>query len=366
MASLSPDRRVSPLTRHAPHHPGRGCGGKQVRRRLWISSAFVVHGANNLYMSHTKTSEMLDITRPFTRGAALAAGISGDLLSGKKFERLFRGVYVAAATARNAPPAWLRAAGALALHPPDAFASHLSAGRLLRIPVPDDPTEHVSVQDSSNRRPRPGPGLVSHIAPAHARVIRRSGLRVSAPFPLFVELASLLSLVNVVTAGDALVRRHGVSIDELQRYRDAATGPHAARARRAAGFVRAEVDSPRESWLRMLIVLAGLPEPEVNIIIRNERGEVLRRYDTGFRNQKLIVEYDGRQHAESTKQWHTDIERREELDRRNWRIITVTDDDLTHGPAQTLDRVAEAMRLCGVPGVPTRLKKEWRRHFPVR
>ena len=309
-------------------------------------------------------SETLDIARPFTRGAALAAGLSSAQLRGRDFQRVFRGVYVSSAAAQNADEGWLRTAGALAIHPPDAFASHLSAARILNVPVPDDPVEHVSVLDPVDRRSRPG--LVVHSASSSSRVVRRSGLRVSAPLPLFAELSGLLPLVNLVAAGDALVRRHGVGVAKLRRFCDLLDGRHVVIARRAAGFVRAEVDSPRESWVRMLIVLAGLPEPEVNIIIRNERGEVLRRYDTGFRDHKLIVEYDGRQHAESTKQWHIDIGRREELDRRGWRIITVTDADLKHEPEQTLLRVADAMRVCGVPGVPARPKKEWRRHIPVR
>ena len=39
-------------------------------------------------------------------------------------------------------------------------------------------------------------------------------------------------------------------------------------ARRAASLAREGVDSPQETRLRLLLVLAGLPEPRVNVIIR--------------------------------------------------------------------------------------------------
>lgn len=39
-----------------------------------------------------------------------------------------------------------------------------------------------------------------------------------------------------------------------------------------------------------------------------------RRYDLAYEHLRLIIEYDGRKHAEDARQWLTDIFRREELD----------------------------------------------------
>jgi hypothetical protein len=50
-------------------------------------------------------------------------------------------------------------------------------------------------------------------------------------------------------------------------------------ARRVAGLVRKGVDSAMETRLRLLIVLAGLPEPEVNVIVRDENGDWELRFD---------------------------------------------------------------------------------------
>jgi very-short-patch-repair endonuclease len=51
---------------------------------------------------------------------------------------------------------------------------------------------------------------------------------------------------------------------------------------------------------------------------------------------KLIIEYDGRQHAMNSAQWQRDLKRREELDALGWRIIVVTAADLYDAPSKCL------------------------------
>ena len=82
-----------------------------------------------------------------------------------------------------------------------------------------------------------------------------------------------------------------------------------------------------------------------------------------FPNLKLIIEYDGRQHAGDTRQWQGDLRRREELDALGWRIIVVTADDLYHHPEDVLDRVRDAMIDRGAAGIRRRFKNDWRRYF---
>jgi Protein of unknown function (DUF559) len=111
-------------------------------------------------------------------------------------------------------------------------------------------------------------------------------------------------------------------------------------------------------------VLAGLPEPRVNLIVRGPNGEWERRYDLAYDGLRLIVEYDGRQHAEDERQWLTDIFRREELDQLRWRLIVVTSRGIYRDPQQTLERVRDALIERGAVGVRSRFKPEWRLHFP--
>jgi hypothetical protein len=137
-------------------------------------------------------------------------------------------------------------------------------------------------------------------------------------------------------------------------------------ARRAASLARKGVDSPQETRLRLLLVLAGLPEPRVNLIIRSRDGSWRRRYDLAYERLRLIIEYDGRQHAEDTQQWLTDIFRREELDQMRWRLVIVTSEGIYREPLRTLERVRDALLECGVVGIRRHFKPEWRLHFPTR
>ena len=62
-----------------------------------------------------------------------------------------------------------------------------------------------------------------------------------------------------------------------------------------------------------------------------------------YEHVRLIVEYDGRQHAEETRQWFTDIFRREELDQMHWRLVIVTSEGIYREPLRTLERVRDAL-----------------------
>lgn len=306
------------------------------------------------------TVTALDTRRPFTRADALAVGISPKQLRGSRFRRIFRGVYV---EARVADSPLTRAEAALLLQPTEAFASHTTAARIHRIPVPRDPLTHVTVLDEDDRRRREGIGC--HVGPAN-EVVRVARVRVSGPHQMFVELASVLAFVDLVVAGDALVRLGKATPGSLVDACERSTSRHARAALRAAKYVRAEVDSPMETRLRLLLVLAGLPEPTVNHKVRDEHGTVRRRFDLSYPSVRLIVEYDGRQHVEVRENWTSDLERREELDIGGWRIVVVTSDGIYRDPAGTIARVRAALRDQGWRGLPSRTSEAWRAHFPGR
>lgn len=299
--------------------------------------------------------------RPFTRADAIAAGVSPKMLRGSRYRRIFRGVYVDAATP-DTP--LLRAEAALALFSDrDAHASHLSAGRIHGVPLPIDGEEHVTLLDK-RRRPECA-GIRIHRA-TQAAVVTRGRVRVSTPLQMFVELGAVLSLVDVVIVGDNLVRHDKVTLQELRDFCATSTTPGVALARRAADLVRARVDSPMETRLRLLIVFAGLPEPRVNLTLRTEYGDVSRRYDLSYPEIRVIVEYDGRQHAESIEQWESDLTRREEIDDSGWRILVVTSNGIYKHPAQTVLRVWRLLRARRLPAVPARPGDGWRPHFTGR
>jgi hypothetical protein len=120
-----------------------------------------------------------------------------------------------------------------------------------------------------------------------------------------------------------------------------------------------------ETRVRLLIVLAELPEPQVNVIVRIAGGKWRWRFDLCNPEYKLIIEYDGRQHAYDAGQWSHDLERREWLDQDGWRLLVVISDGIYGDPLRTLQRVRSALEERGAR-VPKSFKQEWTRHFMAR
>jgi hypothetical protein len=304
----------------------------------------------------------LNETEPFTRPEALAVGITVDQLAGPRYQRLFHGLYLPAQVRITVLE---RARGALKISPAESYASHHTAAEIWGGWVPGTSETHISVRGGWPRTKRRG--IHAHRAPAGARSVRHRGLLLSPPMQTFLELAAArLDLVDLVVLGDSLVKSGAFTPAELVDGAQTWIGAGAALARRAASLVRAGADSPTETRLRMLIVLAGLPEPEVNVVVRKDGGEWSRRFDLCYPQLKLIIEYDGRQHATDPKQWSSDIVRREELEAQGWTLIIVTAEALFNRPTDTLRRISAALRARGCPGLPRRTPPAWNRHFRDR
>ena len=188
-------------------------------------------------------------------------------------------------------------------------------------------------------------GVAAHLGTADAQTTIFDGVLISTPVQAFLDLASVgASLVDLVIAGDSLVKANDLDPQQFVTAADAYQGRNARRARRAASLVRAGVDSPMETRLRLLIVLAGLPEPQVNMIVRIASGKWRWRFDLCYPEYKLIIEYDGRQHAYHAEQWSHDLERREWLDQEGWRMLVVISEGIYGDPLRTLHRVKAARR----------------------
>jgi very-short-patch-repair endonuclease len=296
---------------------------------------------------------------PMTRAEALRRGHTPKELRGPKFLRLYRGVYLPAGQPVSLVQ---RVSGALLVAPPGAYASHHTAARLWGAVPPETDETHLSIPGKGTRTVRDG--IAAHRADTTFPPTERRGLPVSAPVAVFLELATLhLDLVALVVLGDSLVRRAKISSESLVAAAGTWSGQGARVARRAAALVRAGVDSAMESRLRMMIVLAGLPEPQVNFIVRNAEGEWEVRFDLCYPQLKLIIEYDGDHHRLDAGQWSRDLKRREWLERRGWRIIVVTSDAYYKEPRETLARIRRALIDRGCPWVPTRAPAAWDRYF---
>ena len=125
---------------------------------------------------------------------------------------------------------------------------------------------------------------------------------------------------------------------------------------------------PMETRLRLLIVLAGLPEPEVDHRVHDARTATSCGASTSPTSPTgSIIEYDGRQHAESDEQWLSDIASGRAARRLSGSVASSSWlGTSTARPATTLSaHHARAMRASRHGGARA-LGDEWRRHFPGR
>ena len=298
--------------------------------------------------------------RPFTTAQGLAAGLSRAQLAGPDFVQVLRGVHAPTVAVTPSLRALTRVRAALLVHPSGAVASCSSAARVLGAPVPTEAVEHVTVAHPDQRRRRPG--IRCHVAALDRDEVQVvDGVRVTAPHRLFLDLADELGLVDLVVVGDWLLSRHQVTRASLTAYCAGARTRGSSQARQAAALVRDRVESPMETRLRLLLVLAGLPEPDVNRELRDERGFLLARLDLCWPGLRVAVEYDGRQHLTSTSQWERDVERRNDLTAAGWLLVSVTASGVYRTPEDTVARVADALRRRG--SRRTRVGDGWRRHF---
>lgn len=300
-------------------------------------------------------------SQPFLRSNARKFGIPDRAFKGHRFRPLLHGVRVDRHTALT-PRVWGRAA--LLVHPKGAFISHRTAAAVYGLPVPKHADVDVSVTRAEDRRF--GSGIRPHLARDDDDVVELRGLRISSPCRVFAELARTHTLVDLVVLGDRMVRDELCTLEELRAFVREWKGYYRRRAVRAADLVRRGVDSPMETRLRLLIVLAGMPEPMVNHKVRWADGRVRWRFDLSYPGVRLIVEYDGRHHGYDADQWERDGSRRGELEREGWSLVIITSSGIYQSPLQTLERVRAALIRCGHPGVPAHFNDEWTAHFSNR
>jgi very-short-patch-repair endonuclease len=97
--------------------------------------------------------------------------------------------------------------------------------------------------------------------------------------------------------------------------------------------------SPKESWLRMLLTDAGFPRPTTQIAVRDEFGYEFAYLDMGWEDVRVAVEYDGDQHRSDRAQYLWDIKRLRMLNSLGWTHVRVVNEDR---PFDIIQRVREA------------------------
>ena len=165
-------------------------------------------------------------------------------------------------------------------------------------------------------------------------------VRTTTPARTAFDLACRNPVGEAVAAIDALARATRLNLDDAEALAGRYTGRrNIRRARKTLELVDAGAQSPRETWLRLLLVEAGYPRPQTQIPVYGEYGDLVAVLDMGWEDLKIAVEYEGGHHRTDRRQFNRDIARFEVLTELGWIVVRVTVEDV---PGGILRRVAVA------------------------
>lgn len=168
-----------------------------------------------------------------------------------------------------------------------------------------------------------------------------ASLPVTTPERTAFDIGRRGQLGAAVAQLDALVQATGVKVRDIEDLADRHRGARGLRQLETAlGLVDSGAQSPKETWLRLLLIRAGLPRPRTQIPAMNPDDGRMYYLDMGWDDLMVAVEYDGEQHRLDRWQYAKDVRRKEVLERLGWIVIRVLAGDR---PADIIRRVRDAL-----------------------
>ena len=281
---------------------------------------------------------------PFTLADARRAGLARWHLEGASWRRLGPGVYAWTALAET--PALRLEAACLGL-PASALFSGRTAAWLHGLDVdPCEPIEVILPGDGEGWER--GGVRVRRVEVDDYEVVMRRGFRTTSLVRTLSDLSRKLSLVEAVVVTDMALHSGLIKPAQLRGWVDRQAGRKGVgAARRVLDFADSGAESPMETRLRMLLVLSGLPRPEVQVTVRDEAGSIVGRPDLYYRAQRLGIEYDGERHRASLVE---DNRRQNRLLLAEIRLLRFTGADVLRRPDSVVTQVRNALaNTCSKP-----------------
>lgn len=274
------------------------------------------------------------VNEPFLGSEAIARGAltRGQLSNG--YTRLFRDVYVS----RDADiTAALRARAAWLWTGRQGVVAGFSAAALHGSKWVESGMVVDLIHDNRHRQP----GIRAHGDRIEDdEIIAIDGMAVTSPPRTALDLGCWYPITAAVAGIDALARATRIKAADVELLAGRYSGRRGiAQAREAIALFDSGAQSPKESWLRIVLVQAGLPPPQTQIPVFDHFGEPVAYLDMGWEELKVAVEYDGEQHRTDRRQYTWDVRRLETLERLGWIIVRVVAGDR---PADIVRRVRAA------------------------
>lgn len=233
--------------------------------------------------------------------------------------------------------------------------SHRSAARCHGIPLPGwlEAVHGLELTLPGRRHTTIRPGFTAHRRPVpEAHVVTIRGIRLTSAERTWCDLASFLRLgqeQHLIAAGDFLVTppwtpygrdEPRTTVTALrQALREVGRFKGVRLARASLPRIRAGSDSPPETFLRLALVDAGLPEPQLQVRVDPDDRHTPSA-DLGYRQWRIAIQYDGAHHR-TKEQQARDARRDAWFQAHGWMVIRVTVEDLQDGFRRVISAVRD-------------------------
>jgi hypothetical protein len=186
---------------------------------------------------------------------------------------------------------------------------------------------------------RPPRGLRTYdfdLLPDEIQVV--AGVPVTTPERTAFDIGRRKPVGRAIAHLDALMRATRTKTNDVLQIADRHRGARGLmQLKTALDLVDPGSQSPKETWLRLLLIRAGLPRPTQIPVLAEGQTYYL---DMGWEDLMVAAEYDGEQHRLDPWQYAWDIRRSEALARLGWIVIRAIASDR---PGGIIARVRDAL-----------------------
>jgi hypothetical protein len=281
-------------------------------------------------------------TEPIPTRLAAAAGLTPDQLRSKRWATPFHGVRIDRTAASDLQMVY-RALTAVA-RSPLVISDHSAAAMYgWWLPARVDPVIHISVA--------PGDLIERVGVRCHRRVLdpkdvrELDGIALTSPVRTILDLASQLSLIDLVVVMDAALHKRTCTREQLVARAQDRGIRGITQFRRALTLSDGRSESPMETLMRLVIVLSGLPAPTPQFKVYDTYGAFVARTDLRAHGVRAAFEYDGGGHDEPVVHAR-DVKRWRDLRAAGYEVFPYTASEVFGVPQQI---VIDYQRVLGLP-----------------
>jgi very-short-patch-repair endonuclease len=203
---------------------------------------------------------------------------------------------------------------------------------------PCNPVEVIAATDSSLRSVS---GLVvRHCDVPKDEVVTIRRLPLTSLERTLRDLCLQWPADEALVAVDMAVRLKLADVVGLWQYTQASAGRPGAKQMRQIVSLAEPAESPMETRLRWLLLQAGLPRPQVQTDLHDDKDRFVGRADLYYRASRLVLEFDGGNHRERLVD---DDRRQNRLIDAGFTVLRFTTADLRGRPEVVVAQVRSAL-----------------------